>query len=35
VPIKVGGLTVGAVAVSGASSAEDEEIAHKAAAVLG
>ena len=35
VPIKVGGHTVGAVAVSGASSAQDEEIAHKAAAVLG
>ena len=34
VPIKVGGKMVGAVAVSGASSAEDEEIAHKAAAVL-
>ena len=34
VPIKVGGKMVGAVAVSGASSAEDEKIAHKAAAVL-
>lgn len=34
VPIRVGGQTVGAVAVSGASTAEDEEIAHKAAAVL-
>jgi uncharacterized protein GlcG (DUF336 family) len=34
VPIRVGGHTVGAVAVSGASSAQDEEIAHKAAAVL-
>jgi len=34
VPIRVGGQTVGAVAVSGASSAEDEAIAHKAAAVL-
>ena len=34
VPITVGGQTVGAVAVSGASSAEDEAIAHKAAAVL-
>jgi uncharacterized protein GlcG (DUF336 family) len=35
VPIQVGGHMVGAVAVSGASSAEDEEIAQKAAAVLG
>ena len=34
VPIKVGGHTVGAVAVSGASSAQDEEIAHKAAGCL-
>src|SRR5438128_8128283 len=34
VPIKVGGQLVGAVAVSGASSAEDEAIAHKAATVL-
>ena len=33
-PLSVGGQTVGAVAVSGASSAEDEAIAHKAAAVL-
>jgi uncharacterized protein GlcG (DUF336 family) len=32
--LQVGGQTVGAVAVSGASSAEDEEIAHKAATVL-
>ena len=35
VPITVGGHRVGAVAVSGASSADDEEIARKAAAVLG
>jgi uncharacterized protein GlcG (DUF336 family) len=34
VALKVGGHMVGAVAVSGASSAQDEEIAHKAAAVL-
>jgi uncharacterized protein GlcG (DUF336 family) len=34
VPITVGGQMVGAVAVSGASSAQDEEIAAKAAAVL-
>src|SRR5713101_3659561 len=33
-PIRVGEHMVGAVAVSGASSAEDETIAHKAAAVL-
>ena len=35
VPIQVGGHMVGAVAVSGASSAQDQEIAQKAAAVLG
>jgi len=34
VPITVGGQRVGAVAVSGASSAEDEQIARKAAGVL-
>ncbi len=34
VPISLGGGMVGAIAVSGASSAEDEEIARKAAAVL-
>jgi uncharacterized protein GlcG (DUF336 family) len=34
VPIRVGGHLVGAVAVSGASSADDEAIAHYAARVL-
>jgi uncharacterized protein GlcG (DUF336 family) len=34
VPITLGGQIVGAVAVSGASSAEDDDIAKKAAAVL-
>jgi glc operon protein GlcG len=34
VPIRVGGHLVGAVAVSGASSADDEAIAHKAAAAV-
>jgi uncharacterized protein GlcG (DUF336 family) len=34
VPIRAGGHLVGAVAVSGASSAEDEAIAHTAAAIV-
>src|SRR5438067_4133290 len=34
VPINVGGQLVGAVAVSGASSEQDEAIAHKAATML-